>query len=191
MTTYSLGSIMDSIWHRLPKDDALLRMNPYAMPNPHEHLLLAGRRVIEICREEGAFLYAELPREKDRNAWYRLVGAWAFHFKTRETMSRARVADELNIDPSNLTNFLNGKRPITSNALLSVAKYLSVRPYDIRPELGAHSADRENRDHCKKILSVERGVKDLEREIQELARSGVAVDKLLMKVGKVLSSLAR
>ena len=191
MTTYLLGSIMDSIWHRLPKEDALLRMNPYTMPNPHEFLLMAGRRIIEICGEEGALLYAPLPKEKDRNAWYRLVGAWAFHFKTRDIMSRARVADELGIDPSNLTNFLNGKRPLTSNALLSVAKYLGIQPYDIRPELGAHSADKQNRDHCKQILSVERGLKDIEKEIQELARSGVIVDKLLLKVGRVISSIAR
>lgn len=191
MSTYSLGSVMDSIWHRLPSDDALVRMNPYAMPNPHEFLLMAGRRIIEICGGEGAILYAALPKEKDRNAWYRLVGAWAFHFKNREVLSRAKVADDLGIDPSNLTNFLNGKRPLTSNALLSFAKYLGIQPFDIRPELGAHSADKQNRDHCKQILSVERGLKDIEREIQELSRNGVVVDKLLLKVGKVLSSIAR
>ncbi|MBD8088425.1 helix-turn-helix transcriptional regulator [Pseudomonas fluorescens] len=191
MSTYSLGHIMDSIWKRLPKGDSLLRMNPYSMPNPHEFLLTAGRKIIEFCGEEGALLYAQLPKEKDRNAWYRLVAAWAFHFKGREMLSRAQVADELSIDPSNLTNFLNGKRPLTSNALLSIAKFMGIQPYDIRPELGAHSADKQNRDHCKLILSVERSLKDIEREIQALAREGVKVDSLLLKVNKTLTGIAR
>lgn len=190
MSTYSLGHIMDSIWSRIPKDHVLCRMNPYSMPNPHEFLLTSGKKIIEISGHEGAVLYAPLPKESDRNAWYRLVAAWVFYFKGHESQSRAKVAEDLGIDPSNLTNFLNGKRPLTSKALLGITKYMGIQPYDIRPELGAHNADKQHRAHCKQMLSVQQGLKDIEDEIRALAHTGVVVDHLLAKVDRVITALA-
>lgn len=189
MSTHSLGFIMDSLWSRLSTDHDLRRMNPYAMPNPHEFLLSSGQAIIEFCAEQGAVLFSPLPKEGDREAWYRLVAAWVFHYRTHSIESRAFVADKLGINASNLTNFLNGKRPLTQRALLGIAQHLGIEPYDIRPELGAVKAARQHRSHCKQMLSVKRDLKGLQTDIEAMGLAGVAVDHLLSRVGRVFAQL--
>ena len=190
MTTHSLGQAIDGIWDNLPKDHVLRQQNPKALPSPHEHYLMSGETIIAFCEMEGALPYAPLAREADQQAWLRLVSAWAFWQRDQAgSPSRASVAFTLKIDPSNLTNFLNGKRALTSAALLKLAEFLGVQPYDIRPEMGANSAYSVQRKSIKHLHTVRNGLHDIELDLLALKASGVPVDNLMKKMSCVLSTI--
>ncbi|AYG48376.1 XRE family transcriptional regulator (plasmid) [Pseudomonas sp. Leaf58] len=190
MTTQSLGQAIDSIWIRLPKDHALHKIRPQSLPSPHEHYLMAGKTILALCEEEGVVAYAPLPKTADHEAWLRLVAAWSLWNRDHKVHeSRANVAQKLDIDPSNLTNFLNGKRALTQKALLALSNFLGVQPYDIRPELGAISAGSAQRKSIKYLRTVKNGLQDIEQDILALQASGVPVESLVRKVGCVISSL--
>jgi transcriptional regulator with XRE-family HTH domain len=190
MTTQSLGQAIDNAWNLLPEASPLHKLRPQSLSLPHEHYLMAGETILQVCESEGVVPYAPLGKAADQKAWLRLVGAWAFWQRDlREKQSRARVAHTLKIDPSNLTNFLNGKRALTSKALLKLAEFLGVQPYDIRPELGASSAGSARRKNIRHFHAVRNGLQDIEKEILALQASGVPVDKLVKTVSNVISSL--
>lgn len=190
MTTQSLGQAIDSIWIRLPKDHALLKIRPQTLPSPHEHYLMAGKTILALCEDQGVVAYAPLPKTEDHEAWLRLIAAWSLWNRDHKVHeSRANVAQKLQIDPSNLTNFLNGKRPLTSRALQALSKFLGVQPYDIRPELGADSAGRARCKNTKHLRIIKNGLQDIEQDILALKASGIPVESLVRKVGCVISSL--
>lgn len=191
MTTQSLGQAIDSLWGRLPKENPLHKLRPQSLPSPHEHYLNAGEAILAICEAEGVLPYARLPKALDHAAWLRLVAAWSlWNRDVKLNESRAQVAQKLDIDPSNLTNFLNGKRALTSKALLALSEFLGVEPYDIRPEMGARSACSAQRKSMKRLHAVKRGLEDIEEEIRSLQASGFPVENLMKKVGCMVSSLA-
>ncbi|KQN62077.1 hypothetical protein ASF02_07800 [Pseudomonas sp. Leaf58] len=151
---------------------------------------MAGKTILALCEEEGVVAYAPLPKTADHEAWLRLVAAWSLWNRDHKVHeSRANVAQKLDIDPSNLTNFLNGKRALTQKALLALSNFLGVQPYDIRPELGAISAGSAQRKSIKYLRTVKNGLQDIEQDILALQASGVPVESLVRKVGCVISSL--
>jgi len=190
MTTHSFGLAIDTFWQHLPEGHPLFDINPKAASSPDECYLSAGQAIVDQCEQDGAVLYAPLAKPADQKAWLRLVAAWVFwHRKCKVHESRASVAVKLNIDPSNLTNFLNGKRGLTTKALFSLAPYLGVQPFDIRPEMGADKAYAMRRKSMRQMTCVRTSLKELEQDILALLASGVPVEGLVKKVGSVMSAL--
>lgn len=154
-----VGTIVDKFWAIIPEDHSAFKSNPLIMPSPHEHLLLLGKKVVDLCEEKGYFFEDRLKKENDYDAWMRLLGAWVLHAKDKviedgRMESRSDISEEIGIGASSLTNFLNARRSITLKGLKILSSYLGVKPLDIRPELGASEICSNNRTIRKNMATA-------------------------------------
>ncbi len=155
----SIGQVMDSIWGRLPHYHYLNKIDPLSMPAPHENLLGFGKGVIQFCEESGAPYRGDLTGS-DYSTWLRLVGAWALYIR-QNPITRSEAGKKLGMDPSNLTNFLNGKRPLTTNAMKALALLFGIEAFDLRPELGANFARAVELKNARKINQISQKLDEL------------------------------
>lgn len=183
----SIGQMIDSIWQRLPDNHYLNKLDPAAMHNPHENFLVYGQAVIANCEEEGTTIATSLTGS-DHGTWLRLVGAWAVHLRKRP-MTRNVAAKELGMDPSNLTNFINGKRALTANALTAFADLFDLQPFDLRPDLGANFARTAEKRVADKLEVVSKKVEELRLDVETLINNGFAVDGLMVKIEELRESV--
>lgn len=134
----NLGYLIDNIWND-PEAKHLLTDNPMESPQRHEALLQMGKGIIDYCWKSGAKLNPRMD-DTDHDIWLRVVAAWVCYLK-EEKEPRCAVANKIGIDASNLTNFINGKRAITANALTMFADLFGIQAFDLRPDLGASYVD--------------------------------------------------
>lgn len=184
----SIGQMIDSIWSRLPENHYLNKLDPANMHMPHENLLVFGQAVIANCEDEGTAIDTKLTGS-DHGTWLRLVGAWALHLRKRP-MTRNIAAKMLGMDPSNLTNFINGKRALTANALNAFADLFQIQPFDLKPDLGANFARTAEKRVADKLEAVSKKVEELRLEVQTLISSGISADKLMVKVDELRASVS-
>lgn len=183
----SIGQMIDSIWQRLPENHYLNKIDPATMLNPHENFLVYGQAVIANCESEGTTITTTLTGS-DHGTWLRLVGAWALHLRNRP-MTRNVAAKILGMDPSNLTNFINGKRALTANALTAFAELFSLQPFDLRPDLGANFARTAEKRVADKLEVVSKKVEELRLDVESMLNSGVAVGSLMAKIEELRASV--
>lgn len=176
----NIGQMIDSIWHRLPENHHLFGFDPASMPSPHLHFLVLGQAVIKNCEEQGANITTTL-EDKDFSTWLRLVGAWAT-YQRKKPMTRNMVAKLIGMDPSNLTNFINGKRALTTNATTHFAELFDIEPFDLKPDLGANYARSAERRVAEKLEAVSRKVESLRLDVQALLGNGLPVTDLMAKI---------
>jgi plasmid maintenance system antidote protein VapI len=176
----NIGQMIDSIWHRIPENHHLFGFDPASMPSPHVHFLVLGQAIISHCEEHGAIITTTL-ESKDYSTWLRLVGAWAMYQRKKPT-TRNVVAKLIGMDPSNLTNFINGKRALTANATTHFANLFDIEPFDLKPDLGANYARSAERRVAEKLESVSLKVESLRLEVQTLISKGLPVTDLMTKI---------
>lgn len=184
----SLGQLIDSIWHRLADVHYLRRMDPANMECPHEDFLIFGQAIIDDCKDYGATVDTKL-EDSDYNTWLRFVGAWAL-FQRKTPMTRNEAARQLGIDPSNLTNFINGKRALTANAMTGFASLFGIQAFDLKPDLGASYARNAEKKVAEKLVSVESKINVLKADVQLLIDQGAPLGGLLEKINDIKQSVS-
>jgi plasmid maintenance system antidote protein VapI len=183
-----LGQLIDSIWHRLPEGHHLHKLDPTAMGCPHVDLLGFGQAVIDDCRSHGGIVDTKL-EGPDYNIWLRFVGAWAL-FQRKTPMTRNVAAQILKIDPSNLTNFINGKRALTANALTGFAELFGIEAFDLKPDLGANFARNAEQKVAEKLICVESKINLLKADVQLLIDQGAPLGALLTRIDDIKLSVS-
>lgn len=173
LTRNQVGVVVDKFWALIPGDHPAQRINPMLMPVPHESLLHLGREVISVCESKGYRFENKLTRDADIAAWTRLLGAWVCYCRQRISKDgtlppRAFLAEEMGIGPSSLTNFLNARRAVTLKALKAFADKLGVKPFDIRPEMGASEVYSQDRKIKKCMTSIRSKLDDLLHDLEDL-----------------------
>lgn len=172
----NLGYLIDNIWNELGKNKPW-DIHPHESPTPHAGLLELGEYVISHCQKMGAKLNPRMD-DIDHDIWLRVVGAWVCYLE-KEKEPRCNVANKINIDASNLTNFINGKRAITANALTILASLFGIQPFDLRPDLGADyvaSLKKENQQKLKRIGNV---ITDAQSELDSIQMTQeISVNKI-------------
>lgn len=186
--TPSLGQLIDSVWHRLPEGHYLRKLDPANMECPHEDFLMFGKAIIKDCQAHGATVDTKL-EESDYNTWLRFVGAWAL-FQRKTPMTRNVAAKQLSIDPSNLTNFINGKRALTANAMTGFAWLFDIQAFDLKPDLGASYARNAERKVAEKLVSVETKIDVLKADIQLMISQGAPLGGLLEQIDDIKLSVS-
>lgn len=179
----SLGYLIDTIWSRLGEDNELRRMNPLRSTDPHIALHAFGKKIIENCKMSGAQLYPRMS-DSDHDTWYRLVGAWVCYIKGNK-ITRSAAASKINLDASNLTNFINGKRALTTSSLPLFAELFGIEPFDLRPDMGAKYARNLEKVMKKKMVLVKSSVNDIIIDIEALEKKGVNVSSITSKLDKI------
>lgn len=176
----SIGQMIDGIWGRLPHYHYLFKISPLKQPSPHENLLVFGKAVIDFCEEQGVSYTGSLSGA-EYSTWLRLVGAWTHHLRDKP-ITRNETASRLGIDASNLTNFLNGKRALTSNALTAFAVFFEIQSFDLKPDLGANFARAAELNAARKLNAVAGKLEDVKIEIESLGSQGFPTEALLGKL---------
>jgi plasmid maintenance system antidote protein VapI len=177
---FSIGQMIDSIWQRLPEGHYLFKIDPNALPSPHENLLVFGKAIIDDCESNGVIVPTKLSGT-EYSTWLRLVGAWAC-FIRRRPMARNEAAQLLQMDPSNLTNFINGKRPLTRNALEAFVNLFELQPFDLRSDLGANFARAVENKMFRKLSSLSSQLDELKADLNALAKAGTPITHILDKI---------
>lgn len=162
----NLGYLIDNIWTELDQD--LWDEHPYNSEKPHVALLELGQRVIDYCRSRGAKLNPRMD-DLDHEIWLRVVGAWVCYLE-REKEPRCSVANKINIDASNLTNFINGKRPITANALTTLAALFGIQSFDLRPDLGADFVANLKKENERKLDNIGKEISKAQGQLDSMHR---------------------
>lgn len=161
----NLGYLIDNIWGEFG-DNKPWGVHPFESPVPHAALLELGEYVISYCRKMGAEFNPRMD-DIDHDIWLRAVGAWVCYLET-EKETRSSVAHKINIDASNLTNFINGKRAITANALTILASLFGIQPFDLRPDLGADYVANMKKENERKLSSISKSIEMAQGEIDSL-----------------------
>lgn len=179
----SLGQMIDSIWHRLQENHYLFKLDPSTMECPHEDFLMFGQAVLDDCRLYGAIVDTKL-QGTDYSTWLRFVGAWAL-FQRKTPMTRNVAAKHLKIDPSNLTNFINGKRALTANAMTGFAGLFGIQPFDLKPDLGANYARNAEKKVAEKLVFVGTKIDSLRADVQTLIEQGAPLAGLMKQIDDI------
>lgn len=186
--TPSLGQLIDSVWHRLPEEHYLRNLDPANMGCPHEDFFMFGKAIIEDCRAHGATVDTKL-EDSDYKTWLRFVGAWAL-FQRKSPMTRNVAAKQLSIDPSNLTNFINGKRALTANAMIGFAGLFGIQAFDLKPDLGASYARNAEKKVAEKLESVESKIDILKADVQLMIQQGAPLNGILQQIDDIKLSVS-
>lgn len=186
----NIGHSIDGIWNRLPENHYLFKSEPLKSELPHESLLIFGKAVLDFCAKEGVDIASKL-KGHNHSTWVRLVGAWTL-FQRQTPMTRNEASQRMNIDPSNLTNFINGKRTITSNALHSFSSLLGIQVFDLTPELGAAYARGVQKTVSNKLQVVDSKIDELRQEMEMAAKVDISVSAsyLLQKINDIKQVIA-
>lgn len=184
----SLGQLIDSVWHRLPDGHYLTKLDPASMERPHEDFLMFGKAIIDDCIAHGATVDTKLD-VSDYNTWLRFVGAWAL-FQRKTPMTRNVAAKQLSIDPSNLTNFINGKRALTANAMTGFAWLFGIQAFDLKPDLGASYARNAEKKAADKLGCVESKINILKADVQLMIDQGAPLGSLLVQIDEIKQSVS-
>lgn len=187
-----VGTIVDKFWTMIPRDHSAFKSNPLSMPSPHDHLLLLGKKVVELCEAKGCFFEDRLKKENDHNAWMRLLGAWVLYSKRftdagTKMPSRSEISQKTGIGASSLTNFLNARRGITLKGLKTLSDFLGVKPLDIRPELGASEICSNNRIIMKNMATISHGLDELSTDIEAMRNNenDLEIAMIINKIGLI------
>jgi transcriptional regulator with XRE-family HTH domain len=176
----NVGHVLDTIWQWLPENHYLHQLHPSKKPAPHEDFLMFGRAVLEECKKRGVVFPCRL-EGKDYEAWERLVGAWS-EFQRKAQLSRTEASRRAGLDPSNLSNFLNGKRPLTPNSMEGFALLIGIQTFDLRPELGAAFARTAERNAKRKLKLVDDELGKLRAQIGLIVRDSNVLEPLLGQI---------
>ena len=182
---HSIGYLIDHFWEVVPKDDPANKWELITKDTPSADgvLLKRGKHVISFCKSQSCTPSLPLKKE-DQNAWLRLVGAWVtfrkFHHLTRNT-----AGQRTDMDASNITNLINGKRPLTQNAAAKMGDLLGVKEIDLRPDAGSNHA-RKTESRANEVLSqlrshaliVEMAVHEHMKDVPDRAAVFSAIDRL-------------
>ncbi|MBI6882477.1 hypothetical protein [Pseudomonas putida] len=186
--TPSLGQLIDSVWHRLSETHYLRKIDPSTMACPHEDFLVFGKAILDDCVSYGAVIDTKLANA-EYSTWVRFVGAWAL-FQRKRPMTRNVAAGLMQMDPSNLTNFINGKRALTANALTSFAWLFDIQEFDLKPDLGAKYARNAEKKVAEKLSAVEVRIDVLKADVQHLIDQGNPLDSIMQQIDELKQSVA-
>lgn len=148
----SVGYVIDNFWSLLPSSSNMHAWGPVDKhaPDVDEVLLNRGKRIISFCKTQTDKPFSRMG-ERDHEAWLRLVGAWVTYLKTHD-LHRNLASQLTEMDASNITNLINGKRPLTEQTASKLAALLGVKGIDIRPDNGSRHA-RIAASNTNRILS--------------------------------------
>ncbi|MBB4865444.1 plasmid maintenance system antidote protein VapI [Pseudomonas nitritireducens] len=168
-TKVGVGHLIDTIWKTLPADHPLRKIKQH-LPLPiEESLLKIGSEAVDYCVSKGAKPNMTLDEESSKT-WKRLVGAWVHYqkYSGRATkVSRAVIAQHVEMDASSITNFINGKRALTQGASIQLANFFGFSPIDIRPDIGSQFARKLAEKGQHKSILIERQLNSIEALLKE------------------------
>ncbi|MHD0645068.1 helix-turn-helix domain-containing protein [Pseudomonas aeruginosa] len=187
----NLGHLIDRIWSLVPSDHELRNVRMGDPKNAAQTLWMAGRLTLDHCAKLGASTSSKLT-DDDHNTWLRLVGAWVLKMKDGGALpTRAEVASAMGMDASSITNFINGKRPLTLNAQKCFADFLDVNCIHIRPDMGTKYAEEIEESTRRKFKLISDHVDGLERTIRDHGASDQYSHNLIRQVDDLKLVLAQ
>lgn len=166
----ALGKAIDRIWSYLPSDHYLRYTFPLEIGAHDDAYWFCGTAAVNFCVENGVVDDVKL-HDSERDTWIRLIGVWINFLRDNPYSTRLDIAKSMGVDSSNVSNYLNGRRPLTRTSLDMISVALGVEPCMILPDAGLQSARRVIEDFSTRIKHVKSQLLPLRKAIDEIKLS--------------------